>query len=96
MIKLVPFKLVFRSEPIWINPEHVRSVHRRAGVTAQTCIRLAGLPDNQELVVEGGADEVIRKLTGDVPAKAVRPMRTVALNSEAVKALVGQEPIGPG
>lgn len=97
MIKLVSFKLAFRSEPIWINPDYVRSVHRRAGVAGQSCIRIAGVPDAQELVVEGAVEEVVGKLTGQPPvAPRSREMKSIALNSEAVKALVDQEPVGPG
>ena len=68
MVTLVPFKLVFRGEPIWVNPVEVRAVQRRHGGTnSQACIRFAGLPDSAELVVEGSVEEAVEKLTGVAP-----------------------------
>ena len=95
MIKLVPFKLVFRGEPIWINPDHVVCVTKRGGLTVQTCIRLVNQPEVEDLVVEGSVEEVIQKLTGKAPEPAARPVRSFAIESEALQALAGEEPRAP-
>jgi hypothetical protein len=95
MIKLVPFKLVFRGEAIWINPDHVVCVTKRGGLTVQTCVRLVNQPEAEDLVVEGSAEEVVSKLTGKPPEQATRPMRTFSLESEALQALAGEEPRPP-
>lgn len=87
MIKLAPFKLIFRGEQVWINPEHVIWVQRRAGLTNQACIRLAHQGEAEDLVVEGSVDEVICKLTGKAPEPPVRPLRTFSHDSNAVQAL---------
>jgi hypothetical protein len=95
MIKLVPFKLVFRGEPIWINPDHVVCVTKRGGLTVQTCIRLVNQPEAEDLVVEGSAEEVVGKLTGKAPEPVSRQMRTFSIESEALQALAGEEPRAP-
>lgn len=92
MIKLVPFKLVFRGEHIWINPEQVVYVQRRVGMTNQACIRLTHQAETEDLVVEGGVEEAIRKLTGIAPDPVARPPRSFALDSRALQALEGVEP----
>ena len=70
MIKLVSFKLAFRSEPIWSNPDHVRSVHRRAGVAGQSCIRMAGVPDDLASCHTARVGGYV--LEGHVPAEDVK------------------------
>lgn len=94
MVTLVAFKLVFRGEAVWVNPDEVRAVQRRSsGTIPQTCLRFAGLPDAAEMVVEGTAEEAVQKLTGAAPpAKAVRPTRSEPLNPGALKALMEGEP----
>ncbi len=95
MIKLVPFKLVFRGEQVWINPDHVVYVQKRVGMTSQACIRLAHQGDAEDIVVDGGVEEVIRKLTGKAPEPTAKPQRSFALDSEAMQALEGAEPRVP-
>lgn len=69
-LSLVQFKLVFRGDPVWVNPAEVRMIGRRSGGSMpQACIRFAGLPDSSEIVVEGSLDDVARKLSGAVMVK---------------------------
>jgi hypothetical protein len=95
MAMLVPFKLVFRGEQVWINPLEVRSVHKRmlSANKPQTCIRFAGLPDSAELLVEGSAEDAVNRLAGHASAPKGAPVaRKAPLNPQEVRALIGDEP----
>ena len=99
----VEFRVVFRGDTVWINPSEVRSVHKRgAAGTPQALIRFAGLPDASEILVEGAAEEVIRRLEGLPVRSAARAPRPVPaappsppLNPEVLKGLIDPDVTAP-